>query len=301
MGGEARRPYASLAGFYPSNPASLEKALVDSFLDKRFGPGSLPSERRGEILLVGGVVPHAGYSYSGPAAAHFYSLLASARRPDTIVIIGTNHTGYGGYYTTTTRWDEWATPLGTVKVDKEFIHALLDATSIVEDDYLAHLEEHSIEVQLPFLQYIYGDGFKIAPIVAKEVSKRLAKDMAAALREAAERTGRSIMVLASSDFTHHGYIYGYLVFTENIASNVEKLDMKVIDAILALDTDQFLRTIAETGATVCGVGAIAALMEYAKTRGRVEAKLLKYYNSAQLTGDEEVAVGYASIAIYLRE
>jgi AmmeMemoRadiSam system protein B len=201
-----REPYAALIGFYPRDREALLEAIKRSFLDPRFGPGRLPGQGGGvggEAVVepLGGVAPHAGYSYSGPAAAHFYLWLAeTGSKPDTVVIVGTNHTGMGGYYTTTSRWLWWETPLGRVRVDTEFIGLLRDLYPGLADDYLAHLEEHSVEVQLPFLQYIYGDGFQLVPVVAKEVTPRMAGEFAAAVKAAADRLGRRIVFIASSDY-----------------------------------------------------------------------------------------------------
>ncbi len=297
---EVREPQAGIWGFYPLDRNELLKTIEQCFTDARFGPGRLPSKsaKPRYTSIIGGVAPHAGYSYSGPCAAHLYLELAeNPPKPDTVVVMGTNHTGYGGIFTTTTRFKRWATPLGTVEVDIEFVKTLMDVYSKVEDDYLAHMREHSVEVELPFLQYIYGDSFKLVPIVVKDVTERLAREMAEAIYEAARRLGRRIVFIASSDFTHHGYMYDYVVFTSNIRENVAKLDLMIIDSIVKLDTKGFLNTIYKYGATVCGYGAIATLIEYAKLQGG-KAKLLKYYNSADVTGDESAVVGYASILFY---
>ena len=297
MAVEAERPpYAAMIGFYPADPGELLRAIEASFLDKRLGPGRLPGAPRPGPVPLGGVAPHAGYSYSGPAAAHLYLALAESEyRPDTVVIIGTNHTGYGGLFTTTTYWERWRTPLGTVEVDTEYIEALKKHYPGLDDNHLAHAEEHSVEVELPFLQYIYRDHhWRLVPVVAKDATPRIAAEVAQALAAAAEETGRRILFIASSDFTHHGAMYGYIVFTENIRENVAKLDLSIIEHILRLDTKGFLTRIVETGATVCGYAAIAALIEYTRLHGG-EMRLLKYYNSADVTGDEEIVVGYAAI------
>lgn len=294
-----RRPYAALIGFYPSSRSDLLRELERCFLDKEYGPGRLPSPlSRPGRPVVGGVVPHAGYSYSGPCAAHFFLELAETTpRPDTVVVMGTNHTGFGGFFTTTTRFEAWETPLGEVPVDLEYVEKLLELTDRIVDDHLAHMEEHSVEVVLPFLQYVYGDGFSLVPVTVRDATPSMAREVAHAVAEAAGELGRRIVFIASSDFTHHGAMYGYVVFTENVAENVARLDLSIIEHILRLDVDGFYKRLTETGATVCGYGAIAALMYYASGRSS-GAKLLRYYNSAQLTGEEEVAVGYASIAFY---
>ncbi len=295
-GERVRQPYAALIGFYPADPDSLIKTIESSFLDSRWGPGRLPRGPVEDTAPLGGVAPHAGYSYSGPAAAHLFLALAESRfRPDTVVIVGTNHTGYGGIYTTATSWEAWATPLGEVPVDLEMIEQLLRETGRVVDEPLAHVQEHSVEVELPFLQYIYrGHDWSLVPITARDATPSMARELAEAVARAAERLGRRILFLASSDFTHHGPMYGYVVFTENIAENVRRLDLSIIEPILRLDLDGFYKRIIETGATVCGYSAIAALIEYTRLH-EGKMRLLQYYNSAELTGEEEIAVGYAAI------
>ena len=291
-----REPYAALIGFYPSDPEELRKSIEASFLDARLGPGRLPGPPGSQDTIpLGGVAPHAGYSYSGPAAAHLYLALAeSPYRPDTVVVIGTNHTGRGGLFTTTSYWDTWRTPLGDVPVDIEMIEEIAKHYPSLVDDPTAHAEEHSIEVELPFLQYIYRHRWSLVPIVAKDATPRIARELAEAITAAATELGRRPLLIASSDFTHHGYMYGYVVFTENIRENVAKLDLSIIEEILRLDTNAFIAKIMETGATVCGYAAIAVLIEYTKQhQGRM--KLLRYYNSADVTGDEDIVVGYASI------
>ncbi len=285
--------------FYPADRGELVRVIEECFLDKKFGPGRLPGPPGSSgVAPVAGVAPHAGYSYSGPCAAHLYLVLGeSGFRPDTVVVIGTNHTGYGGVFTTTSYFDAWETPLGLVPVDVEMVELLKKLDGDLVDNVSAHLGEHSVEVQLPFLQYVYGAGFRLVPIVAMEASRGMAARLASAIVGAAEKLGRRVLVIASSDFTHHGPWYGYVVFTENVAENVRKLDLSIIEEILRLDTEGFLRRVAETGATVCGVGAIAATIEYVRIVGG-SARLLKYYNSGEKTGDETAVVGYASILFH---
>ena len=300
---DTREPRAALWGFYPADRDTLLKTIEACFLDERFGPGRLPERgSRMEYTPVSGVAPHAGYTYSGPCAAHLYLELAeNLPEVDTVVVIGTNHTGYGGVYTTTAAFRRWATPLGAVEADLELIEALVEESGgLVVDDPLAHLDEHSVEVQLPFLQYIYGDGFRLVPMVSKEPDPQAAARLARLLAEIGDRLGRRMVVIASSDFTHHGPSYGYVVFTRDVVEKVAELDMSLIERIVELDTQGFYRRLVETGATVCGPGAIMASMEYARLRGVRGGRLLRYYNSGHVTGDESIVVGYASIIFPLR-
>ncbi|MEM0048093.1 MAG: AmmeMemoRadiSam system protein B [Ignisphaera sp.] len=293
-----REPQAAAWGFYPFNKGQLVKELERAFTNTRFGPGALPSKKQGELTIIGGVVPHAGYSYSASCAAWFYKELAENKPAvETVILLGTNHTGFGKTITTSTYYTTWATPLGGVNIDVEFINKLKKEYPPLDDDALAHTREHSLEVQLPFLQYVYGDKFRIVPIVVKDLIYQEARDFAEALKRVVDDLKRDVIVIASSDFTHHGSIYGYVLFNSNISQNVRELDRKFIDAIIELDTRRFLKLIEEYNATVCGFGAIAIAMEYTKLLNG-KAKLLKYYHSADVTEDEDVVVGYASILFY---
>ena len=290
---EVRAAQAALWGFYPIRRESLLNELRRCFEDKKWGPGGHPRGFIGEVKVIGGVAPHAGYTYSGPCAAHLYKVIGeNVRDVDTVIVIGTNHSGLGGSITTTKRFI-WSTPLGEIDVDDEFIDELLRIHSVV-DEPLAHMEEHSVEVHLPFLQYVLGKDFKLVPLVVKELSIEILRGIAKAIREISEKLRRKVLLIASSDFTHHGPMYGYVLYTKDVALNVRKLDMSFINHILRLDTDAFIEEIKRYRASVCGPGAIAIVMEYVKDVGG-KAKLLKYYNSAELTGEEDIAVGYASI------
>jgi len=292
-----RRP--AVAGqFYPGDRARLERTLERLFMDERFGPGGLPIGGPSAQLTVAGVAPHAGYMYSGPVAAHLYKRVAESHpRIDTAVIIGTNHSGIGSTYVTTSRYSSWVTPLGEVKVDLDFIEELRKLYPALEDNEVPHEYEHSVEVQLPFLQFIYGDRFQLVPIVAKWPRVEEAKRLAEAIAEASRALGRLTIVIASSDFTHHGYIYDYVVFHEKPNEGVKLMDSEYIEKILTLDTEGFLEAVRRNQGTVCGVGAVAAVIEYSKLMD-AKARLLKYYTSADVTGDEDIVVGYAAIEFF---
>ena len=292
-----RQPQAALWGFYPIDRSSLMRELERCFTDSRLGPGSLPKRgAKAKIkAVIGGVAPHAGYAFSGPCAAWLYKEIGEAvEHVDTVVIMGSNHTGYGGIVTTTSIYSRWATPLGEVEVDTEFIAKLKEFYPNLSEDQLAHAREHSVEVQLPFLQYVLKNGFKLVPIVVKDISYVEAHEVAQAILKTAKALNREVLVIASSDFTHHGPAYGYVLFRENIASRVRDLDLEFIKKIVELDTQGFLKLIRRYDATVCGYGAIAIAMEFAKLLNG-SAKLLRYYNSADVTGEEDMVVGYASI------
>ncbi len=291
-----RSPQAGLWGFYPLDKQSLLREIEKCFQDKRFGPGSIPKEKIHRYTVVGGIAPHAGYEYSGACAAHLYKEIGeNVDHVDTVIVIGTNHTGYGGAITTC-RTFIWTTPLGTIDIDEEFINELLREYPTIEENELAHYREHSVEVQLPFLQYTIKE-FRLVPIVVKEIDYRMASECAKALVDVATKLHRAVLLIASSDFTHHGEYYGYVLYTENVSKNVRDLDMQFIDKILKLDTSGFLNLVKKFNSTICGIGAIAITMEYAKIVN-AKTKLLMYYNSGELTHDESMVVGYASILFY---
>jgi len=287
-----RKPIAY--GFYPKEKTELIKTIENCFLDN-YGPGELPKERKNNKNLIAGIVPHAGYVYSGPCAAWLYKELYENWNFDTIVIIGTNHSGLG-YPVSLFITEDWETPLGIVKVDKDFGKKIIQSYDAVEDS-IPHLYEHSIEVQLPFLQYISKE-FKIVPILIKDLNIEEIREFMSLIDEIAKELKRRIFLLASSDFTHHGKIYGYIKFSKNIIENVKKLDLEYIEKILNLDSEGFLELIEENNGTVCGIYPILSFIEYSKLK-KAKTHLLKYYNSGEKTKEEDIVVGYASIISFI--
>lgn len=278
-----RQPVVS-GMFYESDPNKLREQIISSFKSK-LGPG-MPSGKK-EKNIFGAVVPHAGYMFSGPCAAHVYKELAESKEPDLYIILGTNHCGFGN---TTLSTETWQTPLGEIKVDKVFAHKLMQICKI-KDNKLAHAKEHSIEVQLPFLQYI-NDDFKFLPIIVSR--DYILKDLARAIRKAALSLNKEICVIASSDFTHYGTNYDYIPFESDIKKNMYKLDNDAINAIINADNTAFQKHLEKTGSTVCGHLPITVLLELVKLY-KTKGKLLKYYTSGDIMNEYETAVGYASI------
>ncbi|MEZ0393945.1 MAG: AmmeMemoRadiSam system protein B [Desulfurococcaceae archaeon] len=280
---------AVVAGyFYPRNPEQLRKSVEASFLHP-LGPGKLPSPSGArDPRLIGYVVPHAGYMYSGPVAAHAYYDLALRGKPQTIVIVGTNHTGMGSLVSVYPR-GTWETPLGDVEVDEELANAIVKNSAYAELDELAHVEEHSVEVQLPFLQYIFGTGFRVVPLVVGLHNPDVSRDLAAAIAAASEGLKRDVALLASSDLNHY-----------EPGDVTRRKDEALIREVLELDVSGFYKVLLEENVSACGPGGIMTLMELTRMRGGV-AKLLKYANSGDVTGDYSAVVGYASIGFYGKE
>ncbi len=284
-----REPY--VAGyFYPADKGKLIETIESCFDDTEIGPGQLPDRENLKKMKrsCGIVVPHAGYAYSGKIAAHSYLWAAKKGKPDIIVIIGPNHNGglvdwsetnrSRGFISTVFPSGEWKTPLGNSKVDSNVAHNISYLWKYCEQDVESHVAEHSLEVQLPFLQYIYGFDVPIVPITLIDQSKYLVNELSNTLREVTK--GRSVLYVASSDFTHYE--------TQEFATETDK---RIIELILKNDMDGFYKEIV-SGATVCGFGAIAILMKL----GFRNRNLLKYATSGDVTKDYRKVVGYASIS-----
>jgi AmmeMemoRadiSam system protein B len=218
--------------------------------------------------------------YSGPIAASGFYELAKDGLPDTVVVLGPNHTGYGSGLSLM-REGTWQTPLGNVEIDTELADAIVSETSIVDVDELAHRFEHSIEVQLPFLQYLYGDKFKLVPLCFLMQDYDSAVEVGGALTEALD--ARNVVVIASSDMTHY-----------ESAKQAEKKDRSALEAITALDARRFYETVEAQNITACGYAPITALITYAKGVN-AKAEVLSYHNSGDASGDYSSVVGYASV------
>ena len=256
--------------FYPGS-ASLLKQKIGEFVDE-------------EVMkedVVGLVSPHAGYMYSGPVAG---AVISRILFKDTFVIMGPNHTGLGEPFSIMTE-GVWKTPMGDVGIDSELASAILDASSQLRVDHVAHLEEHSIEVQLPFLQYFKQD-VKIVPIVIARGTGDIYKEIGHGIAEACKGLGREAVIMASSDMNHYE--------PHHIAN--EK-DDRAIEAILALDEDELLGRVAEFRISMCGYGPTVALLAASKEMGANTAELVSHQTSGDVTGDHHSVVGYAGILI----
>lgn len=284
--------YPAVAGaFYERSREGLLRQIKECYTHP-LGPGRAPSVQKGGRRLVGLVVPHAGYVYSGPVAAHSYAALAADGWPASFVIFGPNHHGQGAPLAVTKH--DWQTPLGTVSVDGPLYEAL--AKPPLEDDILAHRDEHSIEVQLPFLQAL-ADDVRFVPICMAFQEYDLAAEVGGLVAKAVK--GKDTLLIASSDFTHVGAQYYRLPPRGTTApAYAKEQDAKAIERILALDPKGFSARVAQDDISMCGYGPVTAMMTAARQLGATEAKLLKYATSSDVSGDTHMAVGYGAIAIY---
>jgi len=284
--------FPAVAGsFYERSGDALLRQVRESYTHP-LGPGRVPKVESGPRRLLGLVVPHAGYVYSGPVAAHSYAALASDGWPSSFVILGPNHHGVGAPLALTNH--EWQTPLGTVPADAELYRAL--AKPPFEDDIRAHRDEHSIEVQLPFLQQLH-DALRFVPICMAFQEYDLAAEVGGLVAAAAQ--GKDVVMIASSDFTHVGSQY-YQLPTRGLTAPAfaKEQDAKAIEKILALDPKGFAGKVVQAEISMCGYGPVTAMLTAARRLGATQAKLLKYATSSDVSRDMHMAVGYAAIAIY---
>ncbi len=269
-----REPFAAKIGFYPSDAESL-KRTINSLLE------SAPLEKiPGEIVAL--IVPHAGYQYSGGVAAYAYRQIYD-KNFDCVIIIGPSHRAYIDGISIGEE-DYYNTPLGLVPLNGDIALELNKAGKKIFFDSTAHAQEHSVEVQVPFLQATLKD-FKIVPIVMGNPTWSNVEELAKALVEVVKE--KSILIIASSDFSHY-YPYDQAVKMDKIAlENIEKMDAKAL-----------YQALEEGRCELCGAGPVLAVLEAAKKLGADKIKVLKYANSGDITGDKSGVVGYASIAIY---
>lgn len=273
---KVRKPVVS-GSFYPSNRSELIRSIEWAFTHE-FGPGRLPpAEEVEEVKAI--VSPHAGYMYSGPVAAHGY-FSVSNMDVELVIVTGPNHWGMGSMLSTY-EGDAWETPLGLVEIDKKVAKGIARESGLVDFDELSHLREHSIEVQLPFLQYIYKQ-FKFVPICMGIQGRSTAEELGRAVAKVIK--GKKVLLVASSDFTHY----------EPHEVAVRK-DSELIKTIENLDVSRFYTVLERTGSSTCGYGAIAMAMIAAKELGASKGEVLKYATSGDITGDKGSVVGYASI------
>ncbi len=264
---------AAVAGKFYSSSSQELRNQIEVFVDKQ-------ADKSDAIACM---LPHAGYIYSGNVAAKTISRLNIKNK---IILLGPNHTGYGAKYSIMLE-GIWKTPLGEVKIDSDLAHGILSHSKYLSSDDEAHTYEHSLEVELPFLQYFKTD-FEIVPIIflsdEVEALKEIGKDIASTVKGC--NIQDSTMIIASSDMTHY-----------EPQSQAEKKDKEAIQAILELDEDKLMDRIQRLDISMCGYAPVITMISAAKLLGAKSAKLIKYQTSAEATGDKTSVVGYAGIII----
>ncbi|MDD4953621.1 MAG: AmmeMemoRadiSam system protein B [Candidatus Omnitrophica bacterium] len=266
-----RRP--QVAGqFYPSGSQELKEQIA-GLVDKK-------TLRKNAIACI---LPHAGYMYSGRVAVQTISQVALK---DKIVLLGPNHTGYGEEFSLMPS-GTWQTPLGEARIDANLAKQILSGSKYLKPDNLAHMHEHSLEVELPILQF-FKPGFTFVPIsfLSGDIKKlkEIGREIALVLSQA-EKKG-SYLLIASSDMTHY-----------ERQEEAERKDKLAIQAILELDADKLAANIHKFQISMCGYAPVVVMIEAAKSLGAKKGRLVRYETSGDVTGDKTSVVGYAGIII----
>jgi len=267
---ETRQP--AVAGrFYPAQREALVRD-VESHVER--------SAKKSPALGI--VAPHAGFMYSGDVAGAVYSRIEI---PDTVILIGPNHTGRGEAVAVMTE-GVWSMPMGDITIDRELANALCEETVIAKKDSLAHQFEHSLETQLPFLQY-FKKEFQIVPICLMKLKVSTCKALSEGIVRAVTRLGRSVLLVASSDMTHYE--------SHDAASGK---DRKAIACMQNRDPAGLWETVRSENITMCGVNPVTVMLHCCESLGAKEAELVKYMTSGEVSGDMERVVGYAGLIIH---
>ncbi|MFH1775478.1 MAG: AmmeMemoRadiSam system protein B [Chloroflexota bacterium] len=264
-----RRPVVS-GQFYPASAAQLREMI------KRF-----TDEKAAKEEVIGLLSPHAGYVASGPVAG---ATISRVKFKDTFIILGPSHTGRGKPFSIMTE-GAWETPLGKVSIDTAVAKKILAGSRYLEDDPLAHQYEHSIEVQIPFLQYFKKD-VKIVPIVLAYSAGSAYKEIGREMAQVIKGLDKGVVIIASGDMTHY-----------EPQKAAESKDKKAIEAMLNLDEDELLKRVDKLNISMCGYAPATSLIAAAKELGAGETELVRYQTSGDITGDYSSVVGYAGILI----
>jgi MEMO1 family protein len=277
----AIRQPAVAGRFYPGNAQHL-RTEVETFTTQRAIAGQKTLETETKISAVGCVVPHAGYIYSGAVAGAVYRRLELPRR---CVILCPNHTGMGEPLAIMSH-GEWRTPLGDVPVDAELADALKAASPLLTEDREAHRYEHALEVQLPFLQ-VLRPGFRFVPITVGTSNFEALETLGDVLGNLLADLSEPALVIASSDMNHY----------ESDGITRTK-DRRAIDQVLAIDPKGLYDTVRQGDISMCGYGPATIMLTAARKMGATKAELIRYATSGDVSGDRDMVVGYAGIAVY---
>jgi MEMO1 family protein len=259
--------------FYPSNPAELT-SMVNKYAKKE--PASAPAR------IKACLVPHAGYVYSGHVAGAVFARLALPKR---ILILGVRHFPRGEPVAILSK-GAWRTPLGDAEIDAPLAESLRGACRLLQEDSMAHSGEHSLEVQLPFLQ-VLAPGFSFVPVALGTLRyEDLVSVGEAVARVMAEQTG-DVLLLTTSDLNHY----------EDDATTRRK-DRKAIDQLLAMDARGLYDTCRREEISMCGLGPSVAMLTALRAMGAKNAELVKYATSGDLSGDYDAVVGYAGMIFH---
>jgi hypothetical protein len=272
----AIRQPAVAGRFYPGNPQRLRDD-IESYL-------TAPSAAVGEpkLAAVGCVVPHAGYMYSGHVAGAVYRRI---ELPQRTIILCPNHTGMGEPLAIMSE-GAWRTPLGDAAIDEELASSLKQRMPLLSEDQEAHRAEHALEVQLPFLQ-VLAPEFRFAPITVGTGNFEVLSALGVAIANVIAGLKTKCLVIASSDMNH---------YESDAVTRVK--DRRAIDQLLALDPRGLYDVVREGNISMCGYGPAVAMLTASRKLGAKEAELIRYATSSDVSGEKDMVVGYAGIAVY---
>jgi AmmeMemoRadiSam system protein B len=257
--------------FYPGSFQKLKSTLV-----------ALVPESSSKKHVYGIISPHAGYVYSGAIAGQLY---AQIKIPRTVLIIGPSHTGAGAPVALYPD-GEWLTPLGMVPINSRLNSLLLNHVSYIQSDGVAHQHEHSLEVQVPFIQYLCPE-VSISAICLGRGDYLALSEIGKGIAEAIREYDADVLIVASSDMTHY-----------ESADSVRLKDGLALDKVLAFDVKGLLEICQRRHITMCGVAPSAVMIEAARELGATVAEVVAYGNSGDVSGDNQQVVGYAGVTVY---
>ncbi|MFP4466955.1 MAG: AmmeMemoRadiSam system protein B [Candidatus Goldiibacteriota bacterium] len=258
-----------VAGMFYEKDAHSLKIQVNKYIDHDM--------RKTQVKGI--MVPHAGYIYSGETAGSVYSRIII---PETMIILGPNHTGFGAPVSVMNE-GAWRTPLGDVRINEPMADDIIKKCAYAEADTEAHLNEHSIEVQLPFIQEL-SKSAAIVPVVLGTSDINVLKDLARVLGDAVK--GRNAVIAASTDLTHY-----------ESAAAASKKDKKILDAINNMDEEKLAKEVKENDISMCGWMPVYVMLAACKNAGASEAQIIKYSNSGEINGKTDSVVGYAGAVV----
>jgi MEMO1 family protein len=262
--------------FYPANPERL-RAEVESYIA---APADVAIEPK--IRALGCVVPHAGYMYSGHVAGAVYRRLELPRR---FVILCPNHTGMGEPLAIMSA-GAWDTPLGEAEIDQELAEEFKRRMPLLSEDEEAHRSEHALEVQLPFLQ-VLAPAFRFVPIAVGTRNFEVLSALGVAIGNTLAQLRERVLIIASSDMNH---------YESDSITRVK--DRRAIDQLLALDARGLYDVVRDGHISMCGYGPAVAMLTAIRKLGATQAELIRYATSGDVSGDKDMVVGYAGIAVY---
>ncbi len=257
--------------FYPGSPEALNKTIEDLL------PKSDESHPKAAIAAIS---PHAGYVYSGELAA---KTLNAVEIPETVIIIGPNHRGVGAPVALSTH--SWDMPFGTVEADNDFSTRLVANCSNIQRDELAHRYEHSLEVQVPFLQKLQPN-LSIVPLVVSHISCPLCLTIATAIAKTIRSTDKKVLMVASTDMNHY----------ESRDTTTRK-DRLALQCVEELNPEKLYQTVHDNKISMCGVVPVTIVLFAAKILGATSATLIERSDSGAISGDTDQVVGYAGLTI----